>query len=62
MLFRSIAVADEMLTVNPQDALAQKIRLQALFDKKDYAGVFENKVFNCAVIYRAVIETVSSFV
>ena len=34
-----IAVADEMLAVNPQDALAQKIRLQALFDKKDYAGV-----------------------
>lgn len=34
-----IAVADEMLAVNLQDALAQKIRLQALFDKKDYAGV-----------------------
>lgn len=34
-----IAFADEMLAVNPQDALAQKIRLQALFDKKDYAGV-----------------------
>lgn len=34
-----IAFADEMLAVNLQDALAQKIRLQALFDKKDYAGV-----------------------
>jgi tetratricopeptide (TPR) repeat protein len=34
-----IAVADEMLAVNLQNALAQKIRLQALFDKKDYAGV-----------------------
>ena len=32
-----IAVTDEMLAVNPQDALAH--RLQALFDKKDYAGV-----------------------
>lgn len=34
-----IAMADEMLAANPSNALAQKIRLQALFSKKDYAGV-----------------------
>ena len=28
----------------------------------DILSNIENKVFNCAVIYRAVIETVSSFV
>lgn len=34
-----VAFADELLAVNPSDALAQKIRIQALFSKKDYAAV-----------------------
>ncbi len=34
-----IAMADELLVANPIDAMALKIRLQACFDKKDYAAV-----------------------
>lgn len=34
-----IAVAEQMLATNEQDALAHKIRLQAYFDKKDYTNV-----------------------
>lgn len=34
-----IAMADQMLADNPSNGLAHKIRLQALFSKKDYAGV-----------------------
>ena len=36
-----IAMADKMLTQNPANALAQKIRLQAYLTKKDYAKVIE---------------------
>ena len=34
----------------------------AIFNFQTRSSNIENKVFNCAVIYRAVIETVSSFV
>ncbi len=34
-----VAFADALLEKNPTNALAAKIRLQALLDKKDYAGV-----------------------
>ena len=36
-----IKMADELLAKNPENALAQNVRLQAYADKKDYAKVIE---------------------
>jgi len=36
-----IAMADELLAKNPQNAVAAKVRLQAYLNKKDYAKVIE---------------------
>ena len=36
-----IAMADELLSKNPQSAVAEKVRIQAYLNKKDYAKVIE---------------------